>query len=464
MRRFILLFSLFAACHPAPTHVAMPAQGDARTAIYVAVGEGRAPMVYVSDLVHAPGLPEIARLPGSTLDLYVVYYACPPEILRIPVGLATLSEEGHPIPGGQASYRSTITDDGQSGWQKIDHPPLAHVKIEREIKCAKFDLTVVELVGTENGYGVWSVPISEDTVLVAVPPIGFWRVSSDHVEEAPELGHLPMSAFFREREDRIWIFGGDNELAVGDPKTGIFELMPALANAKEPRFRAWLTGAPPGAPFELFAFHDSNMVARFDGTSWTKLYEGERPRSGRWDFSPLFGGLLWLGPGDAIAVWGAYENAKHVTTATVTDEMILPANSGDKYTVAANVPGLGPVAGTSEGRAYVRRDNGEWDSYPDAPIAGFFGLKLTAVSPLDDGLLIAGGGGRFTQLQPELRRNDKYCHYENENEAAVEGAVPFDAFARFLVADIQPLGCGYVFLSKAGGADRNVEVGFLKRK
>lgn len=475
MRRIfpILITGAVAACHPAPALLTMPDPGNAKTAVYIATGEGRAPMIYISDLARAPGLPDIARIEGQTVELSVIYYACPPDILRLPTGLVPVVEDGHPLPGGAAAYRATITDDGPSPWSKVLHPPAAKaLKIEREIACAKFDLVTIDLIGTGASFGVFAIPVGDEEVLVSVPDIGFFRVTPYSYEEVPEMRDLPGVAYFKEREDRVWLYGSGNTLAVGDPRTGVFERRERFQDMRGPSLRGWITGANEGDPFELFIFHDRNVIARFDGTSWTKLYQGSSETEG----FALFGGLAWFGPGDVIAVWDNYDNPLRVTTSTAMVETALPIDSGDQHTVIKNIPGLGPISGTRDGRAYVRGEDGRWTNYPGAPVGNLFRSffpDMSAMALLDDGVLIGGGDGSFTQLQPRLARRDKYCHYEKENEAPVEGLVVTNQFGTSVVSDVQPLGCGYVFVSRKGieiaeprrnrpGDD--VEIGFLKRK
>lgn len=473
MRRIFPFLIACAACHPAPALLTLPDPGSAKTAAYIATGEGREPMIYISDLARAPGLPDIARREGESVELSIIYYACPPNILRLTPGLAPIVEEGHPLPGGTAAYRAVLNDDGPSPWSKVPHPPaVASLKIEREIACAKFDLVTIDLAGTGDTFGVFAIPVGDEEVLVSLPGRGFFRVTPFSYEEVPEMRDLPGAAYFKEREDRVWLFGSGNTLAVGDPRTGVFERKERFQDMRGPSLRAWMTGSNEGEAFELFTFHDRNVIARFDGETWTKLYQGPyRPQ----DFA-LFGGIAWFGPGDAIAVWDHYENPLRVTTSTVMVETALPTASRDRHTVIKNIPGLGPISGTQAGRAYVRGEDGRWTNYPDAPIGGLFGgffPDMSAMAPLDDGVLIGGGDGSFTQLQPRLARRDKYCHYDKESEAPVEGLVVTNQFATAVVSDLQPLGCGYVFVSRKGidiadpedhDPGDDVEIGFLKRK
>jgi hypothetical protein len=483
----LLVFAL-AACHPAPTPLSLPDPGFAQTAVYLISSTGDQPRVFVSDLAN-PAIPELGRVAGQSLTVHVFYYGCAPDVLGLSVGLATLSDSGHPIPPARNTYAATIDDSGASAFVPVDHPTIAReVKIDREIRCAKFDLFSNSIPGTLSTFGIWIAESGEEEVVVALYGGSFYRVPiAGPPERIESMEDFPSFAYHRERDDRVWLFGNKDELAVGDLRTGVFErrTFPERPFFLFPPRRGWLAGSAPGHPFELIAFHDRNTLSRFDGEAWTTLYQGpvpvyiedlprERPDSEEeWrerreaeDRSEraIYGGAAWNGPSDAHIFWALNNSAKHSVTGTVTNDPALLLEGEGYLSFGGRVPGLGTVAGTSAGRLFVRSGAG-WTSHGDAPIASSFRVpQITGWAPLDDGLLIAGGLGLFTQLQPELERSDKFCHYESAREAAVEGFDPPNQWARFLISDVTPLGCGFAFVSKAAGGSGDIEIGFLKRK
>lgn len=464
MKHAWILLAL-AACHAAPEKLSLPDPGLARTAIYLVVGTGSEPRVFVTDLGD-PQLPELGRVAGQQLAIYALYYRCPASVLGLELGEAPLVSGGHPIPPSNATFGATLNDDGITAWTPTTYPPMAaDVRIARQIRCATFELTINSIATSTRTPGpAWVAEVGEDEVLVSIPDDGFYRIRPNgQAVRVESMNGLPGQAYFLEREDRAWLYGKQNQLAVGDLRTGQFELVdvPPIPFARSSLFTALLAGSNPGSPFELYVAHDMNVIQRFDGERWTEIYRGPRPSYGRDYF--FTAGLAWVRPGEAMVASVFLPTPALVRTASVGIDPSLDLGESDYFSTAGNVPGLGLAVGTWGGAVHVKSASG-WTRYGDAPVEGQSSPDVADWAPLDDGLLITGGVGQFTQLQPRLDRPEKYCHFEKESERAVEGSQdPRNRLASFTVGDLQPLGCGFVFTARSSRRFE-VEIGFLKRK
>jgi hypothetical protein len=233
------------------------------------------------------------------------------------------------------------------------------------------------------------VPYSADEALFATEQAGvpFYLVGKQDTLEAAPIdagGFVPISAFRRDTD--VWFGGNDGTLMRLSLDTNRLAFVATASKGDGLRF---LSGADAG-DFELFALSDHDVLYRFDGAKFERLWAGTSTamtyRSN--------GGVAWVGPNEAYVVplnsicnhteWCVV----HSKNGAIDEEMYPshgPANAFDYATTVAFIRGLGPIVGTVTGWSLSRGPSGWIDftylaMYTEAP-------DIRAIIPFGPGFM-----------------------------------------------------------------------------
>lgn len=165
--------------------------------------------------------------------------------------------------------------------------------------CATFEPTSLLRADGRAFSGALAIAGSEGRALVFDPEDGalYWV----RAEGPPELacrgeGVRAISAAYAESESIVWTAGAGGALSrwepgLLDPSTPC-ELGVTLTSTPAGEPMAWIDGAPPGAPHEVFAIAGSGQVYRYFDGAWERI---DTPLEGYGHTS------VWIGPGRGMA-------------------------------------------------------------------------------------------------------------------------------------------------------------------
>jgi hypothetical protein len=264
----------------------------------------------------------------------------------------------------------------------------------------------------------------------------------------PAPDFVAVSAF--RRDDVLWLGGADGRLARSTVGARAIDPIATASTGDGLRF---LGGSDTG-DFELFALSDHNVLYRFDGARFERLWTGTSTR----EVYRSHGGVAWAGPHDVYAVpvnSTCNDNRYCVLHYHESDpgrfrveEELYPLHGTpaepDYATTVAFIPDIGPILGTFNGWAIRRTVSGwiEFDylmMFTDAP-------EIRAIIPYRHGFMSfserhalqwaigPGGCGQVNLFHEEVQER----RIVQVNAAvAVEGAI-------VAVADAYADGPGFV--------------------
>ncbi|MCC7382093.1 MAG: hypothetical protein IT384_09695 [Deltaproteobacteria bacterium] len=155
----------------------------------------------------------------------------------------------------------------------------------------------------------------------------------------------------------------------------------------------WLAGGVSGATTEIFALSWLGGLERVVPERSERRWIGRFPgRAG--DDDEHFGGVVWLGPGEAIAASPSSKDVMRVREAVLSWE---PVPSAAGFVGIAQIEGFGTVLGNSEGTLFTDQ-GGSWHALEGArEPAGLFPL---AFGRFANGFVFGGSLGGFRQYVP----------------------------------------------------------------
>ncbi len=192
-------------------------------------------------------------------------------------------------------------------------------------------------------------------------------------------------------DDRIWLLTQDGRLVGGRPEH--LETIARVGQWPSSQSRMDIAGASSEEGVELFVSSGHGTFERFDGSSFTPL--DLRPTDGHSD-----NGVVRIGPGEAIAVFGSTQEAVVFRNgATKVIELPFAPIS------MALIPGLGTVIGASRsgfdaGAGLYTFDGANVSSLTGSADSSSYGIKV--LQPIGDGILFGGVRGFFGFYIPEL--------------------------------------------------------------
>lgn len=182
-----------------------------------------------------------------------------------------------------------------------------------------------------------------------VTPAGLWRAPDDTLWVAERFGRL-----FKGRLV-------DNKLTVQQMAT----------NPRGGTMR-WIDGGIVDGDVELFTLSEDGKLSRYYRERWTLLHEYDVPRA-----PDFLGGLVWRGPGQAVAVWPFAFYTVRVDMPNVERDMM-----GVSQTGVGKIPGLGIVVGGGTGAFFVLEGE-TWRELGQSDV----GISLHSIVPFRGGFL-----------------------------------------------------------------------------
>lgn len=416
------LCAILAASCSGGTTVFVPLPPDVASARSMLVTEG-----YGSDIrsvsavdLGAEGPRTGLELPsaspaGEALEITAILYAESLPALRFeagPLRFPSANEAWRMVPTSTRAWSARVTDGEASDWRNLALLPDAVRAIRLfdpappRSPCVTFEQTRIPLTTGDQAF--FAVAVERDLALVATLDGHFHAVSSAGAVPLTALStDTPHAAGFRASDGEVWLIGTDGRMMRGHPHPdrGFVPVAGAAASG------AWkrLVGASEGSPFELFLVTDGKAFERFDGASWTTLDQSAGP------LEPAHGSVAWVRSGEAFAVGPRPHAVLTYRDGQLFEEPFRDPNVTDEVSVAAFVPGVGRVVGTSVGVLHILTGRG-WEAHPTRPLHG-----LTFIEPLDQGLIAGGSDGAFVQYYSGYG----YCPAVFTSTTLIRRAIPF---------------------------------------
>lgn len=384
------LVGLCAACALSEPVVELPATG-AQAVLVISVPEGGEAEGYALSLAAGPEPYVSVPAPEGPSRLFGLGYRCSLAALELAPGPIPLTTgPGRDLPAADWVVRAET--GGSSGPDPVpatqEELSALHLagSAPTETLCPSFDAELFVLRDQTRHLLRFLVGLDAGEVLAATGDGVFYLNGPAGLVELTALATTtPSLGAFYAPSGELWLAGARGETARGDPRTGL-DAGPPLETT-DPGTRVWLAG--PGdasADFELFALTAGRALEHFDGTSWTLLtvHPGAK-LDGR-------AGLVWLAPGEALAVGLLERRALLVRATGELSEEELP----DTPVAIAALPGFGVVAGTESGALFQRTGAGGWRPL----FAARTGDRVRALAAFGGGILTGSGGGVITFHHP----------------------------------------------------------------
>ncbi|MCC7382275.1 MAG: hypothetical protein IT384_10620 [Deltaproteobacteria bacterium] len=387
--------ALLGACHAT---LDLPVPGPSaphRSFLLILARPDETPRVFAGSAKEADALPAFTYEVQDPLPIFILYFDCDLDALGFSPGWQEVGTTlGLPLPSRASEVlRTEIADEAPVTWQAVDSIPIELIALRfpaalRPHNCAELTARLVPLPGSVDESGAVAVPLDPLTTLVATSTGHFYRVSLERAEPLTSLSTTtPHFGGYRDREGAIWLFGPGGQVARGHPATG-FELTGTTSTAEGEGFPVHVDGSSGDSPLEIFVVTDDASFDRYADGRWTALADGR-------DDLPDWPGVLWLGPGEALAIGIVGSTVLHYRDGRIEEERLVPPEARVVATAIANAPGLGPVVGTFDGHTFVR-DGGGWTLLP-----GDLGRTLVRVlHPFRRGFLAGLPNGVLVEFDP----------------------------------------------------------------
>lgn len=295
-----------------------------------------------------------------------------------------------PLPAeASATYRAEAVEGAEVRWIESElSPELTAFRFPAlEVVCPQYDLLILP---THSGVTFGATRLDETGALLTSSSGSMWRVSARGLEPfRPAPG--PVVGAWRAPDGEIWAGGSNGRLFRGHPETGLVEVASSPADGHI----RWLAGPhDASAPFELFTVSHSGSFARFDGRDWEPFVISTSTSSPR-------GGVVWLGPDEAVALPPQptnydvlYHHRRPGQPPGVAEKKVILAAQGDINAITL-LPGFGltfltklSVILVEQGQTFTRLE--------EAPVAG----ETSAIAPYRRGFVYAAKGISFIEYHP----------------------------------------------------------------
>jgi hypothetical protein len=307
-----------------------------------------------------------------------------------PIALATPEGRGQRLATPDRAFGAVIDRGVISSWGPIEPAMLRLSSLRRVLDTACQPIDVTNLVTPAQNGTSWVVPISEGELLLGTVREELLVIDAAENVRSVELdappGARPRSAF-RDRAGALWIGGIQGELfsATFD---GALHLVQVAQLPLREEIRV-LDGDPEDASRELFALTASASIARFEGAGVTVLHE--LPKTGD---AASKGGIAWLGPGEAVAGAGSFDQIVRYRSGIISFEPLPMGATG--VTALRRLPRFGVLAAQLGGQVY-HLDGSRWVTLGRSGIA----LDLFTFAEIEGGLVAAGSFGYLADYYPD---------------------------------------------------------------
>jgi hypothetical protein len=415
-----------AACHRTVGIPLPPTKTPGDALIVVALTSTTVQTVYATAVsTSALGLPDV--LIRGDLDLFAEEFGCTRDTLGLPPGVQALLDHAAAepqLPQPIAEQHLSIRQGTVDPWTR---PAMTDPRVDDVLRrlmlparnlCrvaeAALSPSDVSIDYKESGailFPQFVVPVDDTSALISVdlatlvPAYRSLRGAMHQVwidgrspQEIQSGTPLPHQAAFRGDDGQLWLYGREGlyKGTIGGGFTMVAD--PGLAGTAtlSGNTAIRMDGARGGAPFELFLLAVSSAepsdqqaprkirrtLQHFDGMRWSTLDDHVTDLMcdafGIDCASPERSRVAWVAPGEAM-IFGldsALIAISHYKNATVATSRI---NGMEQITDLSTVPGIGTLAGTSDGQIF-RYDGSGWRSY------------LSGVETLRPGFFLQLGG------------------------------------------------------------------------
>jgi hypothetical protein len=263
--------------------------------------------------------------------------------------------------------------------------------IMRHSSCPTYGFQVVPLTFGGSYYGAFAVPAGSNAALIGFVGYG---LDTNHLLHVTQTGSVA-ERILDEPVGFGRVFGAmpgvGDEVYFSSDGGGIWRARPNGAHytmelvTRTPSGGSvhWIAGDlnPDGSLADLYALTLEGPFEHFDGQTWVKLDDS---RDGMIDSGALAGGLIMLGPDEAVAAKGRWgSSVVHAKGATSHRETV--DESVHSLCALAQIPGFGTVAGGGNG-AFFNAPSSGWAPLPTSG----YGLHVLALAPVDFGFVYAG--------------------------------------------------------------------------
>ncbi|MBI4816391.1 MAG: hypothetical protein HY791_09035 [Deltaproteobacteria bacterium] len=382
----LALFSM--ACAPEASRIVLSVEG-AQAVLVVSLPEDGATRVAAFDTRSE----ETVSMPVADAEnLFVLRYACALDDLSISPGWVEGGDRTLPRPSSLQRGESTAA--AVTAWPIEELIPIRIEGPARPGPCRKWVSRGHFAFPGTAAYPIRAVVrISNERAFATTADGRFFEMT---MGEAPRLlteisTATPSLAAFRRPSGESWLagYGGKLVRAFVDDRSPLTEVeVLETLNDQTHEGHIWLDGSDDGEP-ELFLLSDSSRFAQYREGHWRSHFEGDPLEDER---TGAFGGVAWIGRGEALAIGPFGENVARFSTGTLELE---PAPSQ-----APDVPktlvrsGRRVWLGTSLGNVF-ERSGASWELSFSSPS----GARI--VTPFDRGLVAGGRDGEFVRLSSE---------------------------------------------------------------
>lgn len=367
---------------------------------------------------------------GDLTEAELSLYPGTLEDLRLIAGPLLLDggPQGHPLPPPARAYRATLL---AGDWEEVAEVKTAEVQVRLlPVTCPNLTITELPLPEAYSGAGP-VVPLDDTSAFVQLVTTPIRLRDDGRFEDVGAAIPLagPAWAGAKAVDGTLWLADQQGNVVYGDLQAG-------LQRAPAPR---WVPGAvfveldaPTEGPFEVDLWVDNAttaLVQRYDGRTWSTIYEGGPVLSPR--------GLRALGP-DQLAIFGL--DPAHLEVRLLRGGRVetygVPFSDGDALGGLRVAGAYGLVAIGTIGSIYGWKE-GTFTN---------LGSRLNTVAdvaPAPHGLIYGGWRDNYGLL-----RYGEPC-------------APINQATNYLRARIVPLGSAYLLPVRAGPIP-NQSIGLLR--
>lgn len=390
---FGLLSLACGAAEPTDVWLGLPEAGAAKT-LLIGVPERSSARVYLHDLEASPEgwRLEIGARDPDEAPLELAYFTRALDEVGLREGWQNAPAAGvigAPLALGpdallgpaRAVFEARPTEE-ELEWRAADALSSVVGGYEVERPNPRCQALYAPNVSTEIPFAAsWAIALTPTLVLVGDPrPGAMPRLLDSTTGQLRTLtGTISYSAgvtkdgvlYLGDRRGQVWTGQADPYTALSAPRPLGGDL-PGV-----------IRGVAAGGPDDVFVITNQSVAHHFDGEAWTELGEAPDARLP----------IEWVGPGEALLMTDTPGIVYHLTPDEVRPERI--AESG--VLSAEVVPGLGVLAGTSDGDV-LRREAAGWGKLGDRR----YGWWVVDIVPWTGGAAFLLASGTVGGYQPGI--------------------------------------------------------------
>ena len=386
------LATLLAACSsPDPlVWLPFPPADDAKSLI-VGVERGGELRVWAIDLEEPKPNFTLPIAADGRFRLEALAYPESLDGLRIPPGEIVHDATGRYLPATEQIFTGEVRQlEISQDWLRTDRRPAGLERFRTEFgraPCADFRAT--SLTMSTNSHGRFAIPTGGSLALAGTFNGKLFLVGDAGVREIetqPSGAHV--TGGFRDASGTLWLGGHDG--AVWTATISDRLVLTATTSNPSGGTMRWLAGQSDEAGADIVALTVEGAFLHYAGGRWNKVHQFPDGHT-----SNDHGGVAWIGPGEAVAVWPYSSQIVRLKQGRAQPES-TPATSG--LTAVRHTAHLGTVVGTAV-LSILIREGGRWITYGPESGSGFTGVG--AIRAHEDGLIFGIAVGAVRQYYPD---------------------------------------------------------------